>query len=71
MKEVILKVPDKEYNFFMKLIKNLGFVKVKKAGEGDSKEEIVENLKNGFEEMRLFKEGKKKGTQLKDFLNEL
>jgi hypothetical protein len=29
MKEVTLKVPEKEYSFLMKLIKNLGFVKVK------------------------------------------
>ncbi len=37
MKEVILKVPEKEYVFFMKLIKSLGFVKVEKTDEGDSK----------------------------------
>lgn len=71
MKEVILKVPDKEYRFFMKLIKTLGFVKVEKTGEGDSKEDIIKNLKQGFEEMKLFKEGKKQGTPLKDFLDEL
>ncbi|MDX2002679.1 MAG: hypothetical protein SFW35_09605 [Chitinophagales bacterium] len=41
------------------------------ADEGDTKEEIVKNLKKGFEEMKLFKEGKTKGTALKDFLNEL
>ncbi len=71
MKEVILKVPDKKYGFFMELIKSLGFVKVEKVGEGDSKEEIVENLKRGFEEMKLIKEGKLKTTPAKDFLNEL
>ena len=71
MKEVILKVPDKEYGFFMKLVKSLGFVRVEKADDGDSKEEIMENLTKGFEEMKLFKEGKIKGTPLKDFLNEL
>jgi hypothetical protein len=29
------------------------------------------NLKNGFEEMKLIEEGKLKGTSLDDFLNEL
>ncbi len=71
MKEVILKIPDKEYSFFMKLIKSLGFVKIEKSDEGDSKEDVVKNLKQGFEEMKLFKENKKEGTPLKDFLNEL
>lgn len=36
-----------------------------------SKEETIENIKRGFEEMRLIKQGKLKTTSLKDFLNEL
>ena len=72
MKEITLKVPDQKYHFFLELIRSIGFVKIKKADdEGDSKEAVIENLKNGFEEMKLFKNGKKKGTPLKDFLNEL
>lgn len=71
MKEIVLKVPDKEYRFFMKLVKSLGFVQVEKPEEGDSKEEIVQNIKEGFEEMKLIKEGKKQGTPLQDFLDEL
>jgi hypothetical protein len=39
--------------------------------EGDSKEAITQNLKRGFEEMKQFKAGTKKGTPLKDFLREL
>ncbi len=53
----------------MELIKNLDFVQV--DSEGDSKDAIVANLKEGFKEMKLYKEGKTKGTPLKDFLNEL
>lgn len=71
MKEVTSKVPEKEYSFFMKLIKNLGFVKVKEEKEGDSKEEVIKKLKQGFKEMKLIKEGKLKTTSAKDFLNEL
>jgi len=71
MKEVVLKVPDKKYNFFMELVNSLGFIKVEKAEEGDSKAEIIDNLKRGFKEMKQMKEGKIKGTPLKDFLNEL
>ncbi|MEZ4776411.1 MAG: hypothetical protein R3D00_24765 [Bacteroidia bacterium] len=71
MKEITLKIPDKEYKFFIKLIKSLGFVTIEKADEGDSKEAITQNLISGFEEMKLFREGKIQGTPLKDFLNEL
>lgn len=68
MKEIVLKVPDREYSFFMKLIKSLGFVDIKEVDEGDSKEAIVENLKQGFKEMQLIKDGKLKTTSAKDFL---
>ena len=36
--------------------------------ENDS---VLENIKNGLEEMQLFKKGKQKTTSAKDFLNEL
>ena len=36
--------------------------------ENDS---VLENIKNGLEEMQLFKKGKLKTTSAKDFLNEL
>ena len=69
MKEITLKIPDKKFRFFMELIKSLDFVQVKE--DGDAKEEIIANLKEGFREMQLYKEGKLKGTPLQDFLNEL
>jgi hypothetical protein len=36
--------------------------------ENDS---VIENIKNGLEEMKLFKKGKLKTTPAQDFLNEL
>jgi len=53
----------------MELIKNLDFVQIEEGG--DSKEEIIANLRQGFKEMKLYKDGKLKGTPLNDFLNEL
>jgi hypothetical protein len=69
MKQVTLKIPDSKYAFFLELVDNLGFVQLEE--KGDSKEEIIANLKEGFKEMKLYKEGKLKGTPLKDFLDEL
>ena len=69
MKLVALNIKEGKFRFFMELVKNLDFVQVE--DKGDSKEEIVANLKEGFNEMKLYKEGKIKGTKLEDFLNEL
>ncbi len=39
--------------------------------ENDPKEEILANVREGFEEMILIKQGKLKGTPARDFLKEL
>ena len=49
----------------------LGFVKIRKAGDGDSYEEIVQNLTQGFSELQKIRKGTIKTTPAKDFLNEL
>ncbi len=55
----------------MELVNNLGFVKkVETVGE-PTKEQILDNIKAGLEEMKLIKKGKLKTTSLNDFLNEL
>mgnify|MGYP001235103299 CR=1 FL=1 len=69
MKEIVLKVEEDRYEFFIELVKSLDFVHVEH--EGDSKEEILANIRQGFEEMKAFKEGKIEGKPLEDFLNEL
>lgn len=70
MKQVVLQVEDVKYQFFMELMSSLDFVQVKED-EGDTKEEIIVNLEKGFQEMKLYQEGKVKGTPLTDFLREL
>ena len=53
------------------MIKNLDFVKIEQVDDGDSKESIVNNLSEGFKELKQYKQGKLKTTSAKDFLNEL
>jgi len=36
-----------------------------------TKQEVLQNIKIGFEEVKLIESGKLKGTSAKDFLNEL
>ena len=69
MKQIIINIPDDKYAFFIELVKNLDFVQMEEMG--DTKEEIIANLKEGFKEMKQFKEGRLKGTPLEDFLDEL
>lgn len=69
MKEITLKVKNEKYKFFMELIKSLDFVQVE--DEGDSKEEIIANIRQGFKEMKSIEEGTMEATSLQDFLNEL
>lgn len=76
MKQVVLNIKESKYEFFMELVKNLGFVSVESAAideedEEDSKEQILKNIEQGFKELKLYKEGKMKFTPLNEFLNEI
>jgi uncharacterized protein YlbG (UPF0298 family) len=71
MKQITVYITDEEYGHFMELVKNLQYVKKIETNEKLVKENIIKNLKKGFEEMKLIKKGKLKTTSAKDFLNEL
>ena len=71
MRHLTVYTTDKEYNHFVELVKSLSYVKKIEMDEEPTKQEIINNLKRGFEEMRLLKEGKLKTTSLSDFLDEL
>lgn len=70
MKQVILNIPDNEYSFFMKLVKNFKFIHVEE-NQGDTKAEIIENIKAGVEELKLYKQGRLELKNAKDLLDEL
>ncbi len=72
MRQVTIYTTDKDYKHFVQLAKNLAYVKkIETDDDGPTKEEIIENLKKGFEEMRLINKGELKATPAKEFLNEL
>jgi hypothetical protein len=73
MKQVVLQIEEGKYQFFMELIRSLSFVEVKASDDEpeDSKEEILENLAKGFNDLNLYKQGKLKTFPAKEFLNEL
>jgi len=72
MATLTLEIQDKKLDFFKDLIENFSFVKVRKEEfDGDSDEEIIENIRQGVSEMRLVEQGKMRSTPFDKFLKEL
>lgn len=69
MQRVILDIPDDKINFFMELINNLGFKKVKRLSR--EQKEFIDDLKDSLKEVELHRQGKIKLQPARDFLHEL
>lgn len=67
--KVILDIKDSKVAFVMELLNSLNFVNVKPLS--DDKAELMENIKEAVEELKLIKQGKLKGIPAKDLLDEL
>ncbi|MDR2938281.1 MAG: hypothetical protein LBU92_05010 [Prevotellaceae bacterium] len=67
---VVLNVAARKYNFLMELLGSFSFVQVEE-NSGDSREEIIANLKEAAKDLRLIKAGKLKTRSLSEFLDEL
>jgi len=68
MRQVTVYTTEKDYSHFLELARNLHYVR---KIETDNEPNILDNIKAGLEEVRLFKEGKLETTPAKDFLYEL
>jgi len=68
--KIILDIKDSKVPFIMELLKSFSFVKIEKV-TGDSKKEIINNLTQGFNDLKLYKQGELKTTSAQDFLNDL
>jgi hypothetical protein len=80
MKQIVLNIPESEYRFFMKVIKNFSFVEVdekkNKLLELESKlspanHKIWSSIKEGLKEVELIEQGNMKAKSAKEFLDEL
>lgn len=76
MRQITIQVPDQQYEFFMQLVRNLKFVKVKQESPLEaqltpSQKKTWKNIKQGFEELKLVEQGKMKPIPAEDFLKEL
>lgn len=72
MRQITLKIKESKYKFFLELIRNFDFIKVEiTETEFDSDDEIRENLRESFNELKDIKAKKAELTSLDEFLNEL
>ncbi len=62
---------DKEYRTFIEMASHLPYEKKIETEDDPTKEETIDNIKKGFEELKQYKKGKLKTSSLKDFLHEL
>ena len=69
MQRVVIDIPDNKINFFLELVKNLGFRKVRRLSDGER--EFVDDLKQSMKQVRQHQEGKIKLQSARDFINEL
>ena len=69
---VVLTVLPHKYDFLMELLQNFDFVHVEHdILDGDTREEIMDNLKQAAKELKLIREGKLEGRPAYELLNEL
>jgi hypothetical protein len=69
MQRIVIDIPDSKFNFFMELVNNLGFKKVKQISKEQKK--FVDDLQNSLEQVKQHQDGKIKLQSARDFLNEL
>ena len=74
-KHIHLEVPAKQYHFMLKLLAALPFVRVtepiKTAALTPAQQVTYDNVKQGFAELKLLREGKLKAQPIQEFLDEL
>ena len=69
MQRVVIDIPDNKFNFFIELVKNLGFKRVRPLPK--EQKEFIDDLKHSLEQVKQHQDGKIKLQTAKDFINEL
>lgn len=69
MQRVVIDIPDNKLKFFMELVNNLGFKKVRQLDA--EQQEFVDDLQHSLKEVKLMQEGRLEKQSAEDFLNEL
>lgn len=75
MKRITLSIPDEYYDFFLKLVKRLKFVKIVDENtliaEGPTKQEFLEGIGQAVADVKMIKSGKMQAGMLNEMLDDL
>ncbi|MBC9796730.1 hypothetical protein [Sinomicrobium weinanense] len=67
--KILLDIKDNKALHLLEVLKGLSYVKTKQLT--DSKAQLMSEVREAVEEMKLIREGKKKARDAEEFLNEL
>lgn len=68
--KILLDIKDSKAAFFMEVLKNFSFVK-KATPLSETKANLMEDIREAVEELKLVREGKLKARNAEDLINEL
>ncbi len=68
--KVLLEVNDNKVDFFLEIIKNFSFVKEANT-ISDAKADLIQDIKDAVEELKLVRDGKLIARNAEDLINEL
>lgn len=69
MKQVVIEIPDNKFNFFMELVNNLGFTKVKQISK--EQQQFVADLQHSLQQVEQHLRGEIKLKTADQLLDEL
>ena len=69
--KLILAISDNKSLFFMELVRSFDYIRVVKEVNGEAESQLISDLSDAFNDVKLYEQGKKKLKSAKDLLNEL
>jgi hypothetical protein len=66
-RKITLRVPESKYSFLLELLENLEFVEL----EEPSKEQLLHEIKQSFQEVKMMEAGKLPKKTARELLHEL
>ncbi len=67
--KILLDIPDNKATSLLEVLRSISYVKAKTVS--DSKAQLIFEIKEAVDEMKLIRTGKKKARNAEEFLNEL
>ncbi|QMU66248.1 MAG: hypothetical protein GKR88_19530 [Flavobacteriaceae bacterium] len=68
--KILLEIQDSKASFFMEVLKNFSFVK-KATQISNAKANVMQDIKDAVEELKLVREGKLEARNAEDLIHEL